>query len=209
MKKLNIKENQIETVFQSKFMNVYDMHYKENSHYYNASRRIKENLVCLKNTEEFQNMRPDAVSCVLILNMEEPKLVLCHEFRYPTGQFLLGVPAGLMDEEDCDVIETAQREIKEECGIHVKREQISIINPLLFSTPGMSDESNALVCVKVDSIQNLNADGCEGSELFDGYSLLTIEDALRILKNGKDDNHIFYSVYTWAALMVFVSKIWL
>ena len=89
------------------------------------------------------------------------------------------------------------------------RSGIFLINPLLFSTPGMSDESNALVCVKVDSIQNLNADGCEGSELFDGYSLLTIEDALRILKNGKDDNHIFYSVYTWAALMVFVSKMWL
>ena len=117
-------------------------------------------------------------------------------------------PGGKVEKDESEE-HAIEREIKEECGIHVKREQISIINPLLFSTPGMSDESNALVCVKVDSIQNLNADGCEGSELFDGYSLLTIEDALRILKNGKDDNHIFYSVYTWAALMVFVSKMWL
>ena len=34
------------------------------------------------------------------------------------------------------------------------------------------------------------------------------EDALRILKNGRDDDGIFYSIFTWATLMYFVSDLW-
>lgn len=209
MKKLSINEEQVDSCFESRFMNVFDLHYKKNSHYYNATRRKKEDLVCLKSDEEFKQMRPDAVSCVVILKEREPKLLLCHEFRYPTGQFLLGVPAGLMDKEDKDVIETAQREIYEECNLKVERNHISIINPLVFSTPGMSDESNALVCVQIDSAKNVNSTHSEGNELFDGFSLLSKEDAMRMLKQGHDDQGIFYSVYTWMALMYFVSDMWL
>lgn len=47
-----------------------------------------------------------------------------------------------------------------------------------------------------------------GAECFDGFVALTIDDAGRILKQGTDDKGIFYSVYTWAALMYFVSGMW-
>ncbi|MDD7282074.1 NUDIX hydrolase [Floccifex sp.] len=208
MKKLEIDDSRVDTLFKSKFLNVYDMHYCKDSHYYNASRRSKDNLVCLKNNEQFKAMKPDAVSCVVVVEQQEPKLVLCNEFRYPTGQFLLGVPAGLVDEEDLDIISTAQREIYEECGLSVQREDISIINPLLFSSPGMTDESNALVCVKIKNISSLSTKNIQGSELFDGFTLLTQKQAQDILKQGTDQNGIYYSVYTWAALMYFVSGMW-
>jgi len=160
-------------------------------------------------------MLPDAVSCVVIIDGEEPHLLMNYEFRYPTGQYLLSVPAGLIDAADKDkaepIIETARRELKEETNIELSdKDRVEIINPLLFSSPGMTDESNALVCVVINSEAglNVNSDGAEGTECFNGYEMLSKEDAMRILKQGKDDKGIFYSIYTWAALMYFVSDMW-
>ena len=208
MKKIEIKREQVESLLDKRFIRVYDLQYKEGKHYYDATRRDIDHLVAIKTDEEFKSMKPDAVSCVVILKGEQPKLLLSYEYRYPTGQFLLSVPAGLMDKNDESVLDTAQREIKEECGLDVDKKDMHIINPLLFSTPGMSDESNALVCVMIDSIDDLNQSGAEGSELFNGFKLLTKEEALKTLKEGVDENGIFYSIFTWAGLMYFASDMW-
>ena len=56
---------------------------------------------------------------------------------------------------------------------------------------------------------SFSQDGAVGSECFDGFSLLTKQDAMRILQNGVDDNGLFYSVYTWTALSHFVSDRWI
>ncbi len=121
-----------------------------------------------------------------------------------------------MDPEDRDeadpIATTAIREIHEETGIVVdtKRDSVSVINPLLFSTPGMTDESNALVQVilRMDNLDEMNQEGCEGPECFNGFSLVTKDEAREILKKGVDENGHFYSVYTWAALMYFVTDMW-
>ena len=171
-------------------------------------------------------MIPDAVSCFVIVDngmYDEPRLLLSREYRYPTGQFLLSVPAGLIDAGDAGSQETlggkelspcekaAVREIKEETGITLSdKDEIKTVNPLVFSTPGMTDESNALVSVviKSDIADQLSQDGAEGSELFDGFEILTKEEARKILKQGVDNNGIFYSVYTCIALMYYVSDMW-
>ena len=205
---MEIKKEQVVSLLDKKFIRVFDLQYRQGKHYFDATRRDLDHLVAIKNEEEFKKMNPDAVSCVVIVKGETPKLLLSYEYRYPAGQFLLSVPAGLMDAKDTSVLETAKREIKEECGIDVNYEDMHVINPLLFSTPGMSDESNALVCVLVDDISNLNQEGAEGSELFDGFELVSKEEAQKILKEGVDKNGIFYSIFTWAALMYFVSEMW-
>ena len=137
------------------------------------------------------------------------------EFRYPAGQFLLSVPAGLIDpadkEEDEPLLVTAKRELKEETGIEVlDTDELEVINPCLFSTPGMTDESNALVKIVLnrDTLTGMSQDGAEGSECFDGFSFLTKEQAQKILKDGVDEYGIFYSVYTWTALTYFVADMW-
>ena len=125
----------IKSLFESKFIKVFDLQYQEGRHYYNATRRDEEDLVAAKSTEEFKKMLPDAVSCVVIWNPSdddeksghEPCLLMNREFRYPTGQYLLSVPEGLIDPEDCTgdndntapLIKTAMRELHEETGLKV------------------------------------------------------------------------------------------
>jgi ADP-ribose pyrophosphatase len=208
----------VETVLDKQFLRVYDLKHAEGKHYFDASRRPFEKLVAPMSEDEFKNMLPDAVSCVVIVALPDkrPQLLFSYEYRYPTGRFLLGVPAGLVDPEDAEkenpLIETAKREIFEETGITVdeNRDELFVINPLLFSTPGMTDESNALVCVKLklDNLEELTQSGAEGQECFDGFKLVTKDEAKELLKTGLDDRGHFYSIYTWAALMYFVSDMW-
>lgn len=215
--KPELKKEQIKSLFESRFIKVFDLQYKEGTHYFNATRRSVDNLMAVKSDKEFKAALPDAVTCVVILNIkgEEPKLLLSYEFRYPAGQFLLSPPAGLLDPEDATAAEpllaTAKREIEEETGLVLKEtDKLFTINPLLFSTPGMTDESNALVCavLSLDETTGLTQEGAVGSECFDGFELLTKEEAAKILADGRDKNGIFYSVFTWAALLYFVSDLW-
>lgn len=212
-----IKKENVKTLLDAKFIRVFDLQYAEGKHYFDATRRTLEDLVAVKTDEEFKEMLPDAVTCVVILNIadEEPKLLLTNEYRYPTGQFLLSPPAGLLDAEDKSadnpLLSTAIREIKEETGITVTNEDsVFVVNPLLFSSPGMTDESNALVCavINLENTSSLSQEGAVGSEVFDGFSLLTAKEARDILKRGTDENGVFYSIFAWAAMMYFVSDMW-
>ena len=216
MKPVIRKEN-IEPLFDSKFIKVFDLQYEEGKHYYDATRRSLDRLAAIKPDSEFRAMLPDAVTCIVILKVkdEEPKLLLTKEYRYPAGQFLLSPPAGLLDPEDeaekQPILAAAKREIQEETGIQLsEQDTLSVINPLLFSSPGMTDESNALACavIHLEDLSALSQDGAVGSECFDGFRLLSAAQAREILKVGKDQDGLFYSVYTWTALMYFISDLW-
>ena len=213
-----ITKDKVETILDKKFIRVFDLQYEEGKHYFDATRRPLDNIVATKTEDEFKSMLPDAVSCVVIVELpdKEPQLLLSYEYRYPTGRFLLSVPAGLMDPEDQEkenpLIETAKREIYEETGIVVdeNRDEIFVINKLLFSSPGMTDESNGLVCVKLhlDNLDMLDQTGAVGQEFFDGFELVSEEKARELIRAGIDDKGHYYSVYTWAALMYFISGLW-
>ncbi len=212
-----ITKDKVETILDKKFIRVFDLQHSEGKHYFDATRRSFDDLVAVKTEEEFKKMLPDAVSCTVIIELpgKEPQLLLSYEYRYPAGRFLLGVPAGLLDKADESaenpVVTTAIREIHEETGIVVdlKRDEVKVMNPLLFSTPGMTDESNALVKVvlRLDDLDQLTQEGAEGQECFDGFCFVNREEAKEILRNGVDEHGRFYSVYTWAALMCFVYEV--
>ena len=209
-----IEKSKIETVFDNKYLKFYKMDCGNGLMYYQASRRDKDNLIALKADEDYEKLLPDAVTCVLVIKTpgEEPRLYMEHEFRYPTAHFLLSPPAGLIDPSDAQSGEdprilAAKREIKEETGVEVKAtDEIKVVSPLFFSTPGMTDESNAIVCATVElpDLSSLTNDGAEGSECIDGYSLLTKDEAKAILKKCTDEQGHYFSVFTWCILMYFV-----
>lgn len=219
---MKISIENIVSAYETKFVKLFDIQYKEGAHYYDATRRNREDVVAIMDDESFANMLPDAVTIALIVKESdscEPKILLSKEYRYPTGHFLLSPPAGLIDPEDkasgLDVESilgiATKREILEETGLIVKdTDKIEIVNPCLFSTPGLTDESNAIIKVEIADadLTQINQSGAVGTELFDGYVLLTREEAVEVLKSGRDEKGFYLPTYTWVVLMSFISDIW-
>ena len=209
-----IKEN-VDTLCETKFLKLYDYRYLEGKHYYCSSRRKTEDLVAIKSDETFKTMLPDAVTIAVVLHLpnETPKLLLSYEYRYPVGRFLLSPIAGLLDPEDseCDdpLRSGAVREIFEETGIKVsENDKITILNPCAFSTPGMTDESNAFLSadITLPDTSMLNQTGAVGAELFNGFELVSVDEAKEIYKSGKDKYGNTFSLATWAVLGWFVMQ---
>ena len=217
MEEMKIQKDRVEELLDKRFVRVYDLKYAEGKHYYDVTRRRREELVAVMPEERFRSMTADAVSCCVVLRIagRKPVLLLSYEYRYPLGRYVLGIPAGLIDEEDraqpVPALSAAAREIREETGITVKPgDSLKLISPLVFSTPGMTDESNALVCAVIDleDETELNQKGAVDGEMFDGFCLADRETALKLLSDGRDEHGRFYSVYTWCALMWFTTGCW-
>lgn len=99
------------------------------------------------------------------------------------------------------------REVKEECGITlVDGDTCKVINPLLYTSPGLTDESCALleVVVRSEASDALSSAGTEGTERISDFSLFTKEEAKEILDAGRDPWGARFPLTTWAALMHFV-----
>lgn len=211
-----MKKEQMKMLFDSRFIKVVDIEYEPGRHYYNATRREIDDLAAVKTDEAFREMTADAVTCVLILLTEDgPRLLMSYEFRYPAGRYLLSPAAGLIDPEDrhapCPAVTAARREIFEETGLHAAADDpVFVVNPLVFSTPGMSDESNAVVCavIRHPDLAAITQNGAVGSEKFAGYRLLSAADAERILREGRDEYGNFYPVYAMVVMMYFVGGQW-
>ena len=209
-----INKDRIETLYESRFLNMFDLQYADGRHYYEATRRSKDSLVLKKKDAEFRSMLPDAVTIAVILHLpgNETRLLMSYEYRYPVGQFLLSPVAGLLDPEDQSgpdpLVSAAIREIREETGLTVKEtDKVYVLNSCAFSSPGMTDESNAFLCAELtlDSLDALNQDGAEGSELFNGFELLDRQRAQEIFRTGRDEQGNFYSLAAWMVLSIFLS----
>ena len=209
-----IRKDRIETLYETRFLKCYDLQYAEGRHYFEASRRSRDDLVAKKTDEEFREMLPDAVTIAVVLHLpgDQTRLLMSYEYRYPAGQFLLSPVAGLLDPEDRQkadpLVTAAVREIREETGLAVKKsDRVYVLNPCAFSTPGMTDESNAFLCAEItlDSLDSLSQDGAVGSELFDGFELLDREQAREIFRTGRDKHGNFYSLAAWMVLSIYLS----
>lgn len=216
MKKAPIlKKDGIKNIYYNKYLKFYSMEWDNGVFYLAASRRNEDKLVANMNNDEYSKMTADAVTIILVIKTpgEEPKLYLENEFRYPLGRFVVSPPAGLIDPDDAKLgdplIVATKREVREETGIEIKdSDEIKVISPLLYTTPGMTDESNALVCVTVelDDLSSLTDKYAEGSECFDGYNLLTREEAKKRAEEALDHNGNYYSIFTWAVISYFAYR---
>lgn len=108
----------------------------------------------------------DAVIIVPVLrNPGEPaRLVMIREFRLPVGDYVIGLPAGLIEEGE-DVAETVRREIHEETGLELVK--IEKLTAPLFSSSGLTDEAAAMAFVEVrgDPAKGPNLEGSECLEV--------------------------------------------
>ena len=64
----------VETLLDTRFIKVFDLQYAPGRHYYNATRRSREEMVAAMGEAEFHSMVPDAVSlCVVWHGEGEPE----------------------------------------------------------------------------------------------------------------------------------------
>lgn len=198
MKREDINKDKTSLLYGTEYVKLYDLNFMKDQHYYFASRKQQEDLAVKKDEKQLEKSKADGVGCVLIVN---GKLYLNYEYRLPVGQNILSVPAGMV-EKDEDILTAAKREIKEETGLTV--DSVELLAPLMFSSPGLTDESNAMVLAYCHDISQANQDKCEESECFSGYALLDKDEVKKIIKNRHDGNYNFYSVYTIVAMLYYL-----
>ena len=218
MKKPKLKEGGIKLLYDARFLKLYGLEYDNTTHgYLEVSRRNADELIALKGDEEMKQALPDAITCIVILKIagQEPKLCLQGEFRYPAGRFLLSPPAGLIDAADRKspepMVTAARREIREEIGLELTDEdRVFVAAPFFYSSPGMTDEANGIVCAVAERsvMPALSDAGSEGIECFQNYYLVDRAEALDMIRSCRDRDGAFFSVYTWCALVYFVSGAW-
>ena len=128
------------------------------------------------------------------------RTVLVSQFRPPVGQYVLELPAGLVDEHE-SAETTALRELAEETGYVGQVAGSNPVTPGLPLSPGLSDETVRLVRVVVDLDAPENR---TPKQTLEGSEFITV---MRVRKRGLrralDDlaragYHVFAGLYTLA-----------
>lgn len=88
---------------------------------------------------------PDGVVIYALYGENQDKVVLVRQFRYPLGDYVYELPAGLVEPGE-DFHEAATRELKEETGLtFTPLPTAEMYEKPAFTSVGMSDESCATV----------------------------------------------------------------
>jgi ADP-ribose pyrophosphatase len=149
---------QVKKQTNNKHLNLFLAHYqtKQGEFIYEfASRKQQLSAIACNNKQN----KADAVRMIPYM-IKEGKIivVLIKEFRHALNQYLLGVPAGLIDEGE-DEYTAAKRELLEEIGATVvaleKTEAAS------FTSAGMSDESVICFEAQVELLQKQQLESTE------------------------------------------------
>ncbi len=122
------------------------------------------------------------------------RLVVIEEFRVPIDGWEFGLPAGLLDGDE-PVAECAARELNEETGLAVTR--VLEQSGLTFSSPGLTDESQAFVVVTCQGMPSLQP-GIEGERI--KVHLLTRAGCRELLERNRAGKAVISS-RAWPLLL--------
>jgi ADP-ribose pyrophosphatase len=117
------------------------------------------------------------VAVVLVPVDSDGNLLMVRQYRHATGEWLLELPAGGMDDHDASPEDAAQRELREETGHRGALVRIGG----MFLAPGYSEEYQHIFAA-TDLVEDaLEADEDEDLRL----ERVSIEDALRLVDSER------------------------
>ena len=167
-----------------RFLNFYTVHYeveengvKKPYSYFLASRN---ELISSLRIVRKEYSRPDAVliGAYCLNESGQLSLLLEKQFRPALGREVISFPAGLMDSDDKDEIDTASRECLEETGYAIA--DVEVIVPPSPTSEGLSDECNSVVMCRL-----LEKGACKKEEFEDITASLYSEDQVRMMLKDK------------------------
>lgn len=148
------KYKDIQPLFQNKYLNFYHMDALTDSgktfDYYFASRNPKDRIKAVTGS-----MGAEGVVIYPVWKEEPDKIVLIRQYRYPVGDMIYELPAGLIDEGE-DAPQAAVREMKEETGftLEVYDGGAEYYRRPFFMGAGYTDEACQVVFGYADGVWN-------------------------------------------------------
>lgn len=139
------KYRDIQPLFQNKYLNFYHMDAVTDSgkmfDYYFASRNSKDDIKAVTGST-----KAEGVVIYPVWKEEPDKIVLIRQYRYPIGDIVYELPAGLIDEGE-DAPEAAVREMKEETGfaLEVYEGRAKYYRRPFYMGAGYTDEACQIV----------------------------------------------------------------
>ncbi|KAI7901220.1 NUDIX hydrolase domain-like protein [Cokeromyces recurvatus] len=110
---------------------------------------------CIRTKPEHSSI--DAIDIHAILLTPIPKVLLVIQYRPAIECYCVEFPSGLIDPSDKDPIDSAQRELKEETGYLIPKEQFELINVPVAYEPGLTNSCCYVVNVTIDTTQLIEA----------------------------------------------------
>lgn len=148
------KYKDIQPLFQNKYLNFYHMDALTDSgktfDYYFASRNPKDRIKAVTGS-----IGAEGVVIYPVWKEEPDKIVLIRQYRYPVGDIIYELPAGLIDEGE-DASQAAVREMKEETGftLEVYDGGAEYYRRPFFMGAGYTDEACQVVFGYADGVWN-------------------------------------------------------
>lgn len=176
------KVKNIKTLAATKYLSLYSANYiNKKGNLRNWTIASRKSLEAIES--KFFNGGEDKIDAVVILakHVDENKLVLIRQFRVPINDYIIELPAGLIDGNE-EIEEAVRRELKEETGLDLIEIDREGTKEKVYISAGMTDESVAFVkctCNGIVSKENLEDD--EDIEVI----MVTKEEAKELLKSNE------------------------
>ena len=151
----------IKTLSKNKYLSLYSADYiNKKGNLKNWTIASRKDLESLEN--KFFKNEEDKIDAVVIVanHVEDNKLVAIRQFRVPINDYVIELPAGLVDGNE-GFEEAVKRELKEETGLDLIEIDKEGTSEKVYVSVGMTDESIALVkctCKGIISNENLEED---------------------------------------------------
>ncbi len=176
------KYTRIQKLSDNKFLNLFQLDALTDSghpfDYFFVSRRKENELKLLT-----KDILAEGVVIYPILREDPEKIVLIRQYRYPLGDYLYELPAGLIDNGETPQ-EAAVREMKEETGLSfvVYEEGNEAYRRPFFMGAGFTDESCSVVFGYASgTISRANLEDTETIQVL----IVDKKEAARIIKQEK------------------------